>query len=284
MASTGFFQSISMVWPIIVTPTIIKIAAVISDVTIDISGDRKSAKKNPRAVIKFARPVLAPDSIPVIVSPNDEAGDVPSPVETKTHNESAIKTFFKAFLSFRFKVSSVALILPAALKINRNRIAKRLINISNDLSSERVLKPSIKPVKLGFAGIEKIPLKTIPVSKLHNVKIIPNNKVPSNVMIIEPFTFKAVKTIINKSPNKAIQTLGFARFPKEIRVESFFTINPAFIKPTRAMKSPIPVPIAFFKKVGKDFIINSLNPVIVRTRYKMALIKEIDKASLKLNP
>ncbi|EJW98754.1 hypothetical protein EVA_13139 [gut metagenome] len=75
---------------IIVTPTIIKRGAVTCSVITLNSGDKNKDIKNSKPVTTFARPVLAPASIPVIVSAKVVAGLVPNRLAPKTEMLSAM--------------------------------------------------------------------------------------------------------------------------------------------------------------------------------------------------
>ena len=63
-------------------------------------------------------------------------------------------------------------------------------------------------------------------------------------------------------------TVGLLKVPRAIEVDSLETTIPAFLKPIKAIKRPIPPLIAFFKDMGMAFTIAVRKPVTV-IRIKM---------------
>ena len=91
--------------------------------------------------------------------------------------------------------------------------------------------------------------------------------------------FLLIKIIVKSNPNTASNTVGFLKFPNVISVAGCATAIPAFTKPIKAIKNPVPAPILCFKFSGIEFIILSLIPVAERIKNNVPETKTIAKAS-----
>ena len=90
----------------------------------------------------------------------------------------------------------------------------------------------------------------------------------------------------NKIPNNPSNTTGLPKLPKATNVAGSETTNPAFFKPMKAIKNPIPAPMANFKSLGIAFIISFLRPVKLTIKNKTPDTKTAASASCheKLRP
>ena len=79
------------------------------------------------------------------------------------------------------------------------------------------------------------------------------------------------RKIVIKIPKVASKTVGVENLPKATNVELLATIIPAFFKPTKAIKKPIPAPIASFNCTGIALIIILRIPVteIIKRQYRI---------------
>ena len=71
----------------------------------------------------------------------------------------------------------------------------------------------------------------------------------------------ATKKIVKRIPNTASKTVGSSRLPSETNVDAFATTIPAFLSPIKAIKKPIPAPIACLSCFGIALMIFFLIPV-----------------------
>ena len=85
-------------------------------------------------------------------------------------------------------------------------------------------------------------------------------------------------------PKQARSTVGFVKSPNAIYVDGSETIIPAFLKPIKAIKNPIPAPIANFIFLGIEFIIAFLIPVTEIIKKIIPEIKTAAKASCQEYP
>lgn len=67
---------------------------------------------------------------------------------------------------------------------------------------------------------------------------------------IDPFTFFISNTEVMASPISAKSGEPEVILPSVTKVASFLVITPAFCNPMKAIKSPIPAPMAFFRESG----------------------------------
>ena len=65
-----------------------------------------------------------------------------------------------------------------------------------------------------------------------------------------PVTFLTKRTAVTTSPIITSITLGSKMLPKETKVAAFLTEIPAFCRPIKAIKRPIPTPMAVCKLAG----------------------------------
>ena len=97
-------------------------------------------------------------------------------------------------------------------------------------------------------------------------------------------TFNANNAIVTSIPNTANNTVGSAKFPNPTKVDGLATIIPAFFNPTKAIKKPIPAPIANFNCIGIALMIALRIPVTLITIKIKPETNTPAKAACQLKP
>ena len=127
----------------------------------------------------------------------------------------------------------------------------------------------------GSTGIPFIPIKP-PITPKTAVINIPTNTAAG--------TFLSTRAIVINRPIMASNTVGSVKFPIPTKVDWLATMIPAFFNPTKAMKKPIPAPIANFNCTGMALIMALRIPVTEIITKMTPEINTAHKAAAQLNP
>ena len=115
-------------------------------------------------------------------------------------------------------------------------------------------------------------VSTMPVNEVMPIGI-PNKAVARIPMSNAPGTFFITSTEVRMMPITPSKAVPWVMSPMLTKVAALSTMMPAFLSPMKAMKSPIPAPIARFIEAGIASTISVRTLVIVSNTKMMPSIR-----------
>ena len=232
-------------------PTTIKAGAVTAFVTaLKIIGEMKIDNKKQIPVVIAVRPVRPPTPTPEL----DSTKLVTVLVPIAAPNTVPIASARRALSAFSNSPSLFTKPIRLPIATNVPAVSKKSTN-----KKEKIATNALK----GFENNSPKPFMNAPTASISKlvVKNVSGNvgmpsiwpKLPAMMPIIAVMTiptntaagiFLITNAIVINSPKTANNTVGSARLPIPTNVDSLATMIPAFLSPTKAMKNPMPEPIA----------------------------------------
>ena len=133
--------------------------------------------------------------------------------------------------------------VPKVSKRSMNKKEKTTITIS---TVKMLCHSNFMKIGSTEGGVETKPSKWVRPNGMPQIVVIaiPISKAPG--------IFLTRRTAVEIKPTITSNTLGWKIWPRATRVASFLTEIPAFWRPIKAIKRPIPTPIAFWILGGRE--------------------------------
>ncbi len=244
-------------------PTRTNAGAVAETGTIRKRGARNRERTNMVAVERAVKPVRPPTATPEALSTYEVTVLVPRMAPKAVPSASANSAFLICGKLPSLSVNPIFEATPSNVPIVSNRFTNRKVNTTISISGVNMLCHS-NCRKIGEMSGGRATM--LPVGICTRPKTIAKTVAATIPIRNAPCTFLKYNTAVRISPKEATHTCGLDMVPSVSMVFSFFTTSPAFCRPRKVMKSPIPTGIAFLMVLGILFTINSRTLKKVRIR------------------
>ena len=231
-------------------PTTIRAGAVTALVTTESAGKKTIDNRNRTPVVTAVKPVRPPTSTPEVDSTNDVTVEVPQNRAHAGTDGIGKRAFFNIFQLALFvdQTGTVSDGDQRSRRIEEVDEQEREDDDDEILMREQFAKAARKRAQRRHFKVELhegIPRCGI-FATPHRPAITPTIAVPTKPQKTAARTFFASRISVRAKPKTASRTTGSVSFPNATNVDSLATMMPAFFGPIKAMKKPMPAPIASF--------------------------------------
>ena len=237
-----------------------RIGAVAAEGIAKKSGEKNSDIAKHTAITNDTRPVRPPCATPAALSTYVVVAETPihAPAVVamaSARNACLIRAIFPSGPTIPALRQT-----PTKVPIAPNISIKRNVRTTTTISTVKILSHSnLKAISEIDCGVETIPSQCVIPKGIPIAEVI---SIPSNM---PPLIFFTTSQLVIISPIIARRVFLFVRSPIATKVDSLFTIIPAFCRPMNAMNNPIPALMAVFIVCGIASTIASLILVTVRS-------------------